>query len=48
MEADFIAYEALLYQVLSLDPAPSASEPIGQDRGPRRLADVQRDARKRS
>ena len=48
MEADLIAYEAPLYQVLSLDPAPSASEPIGRDRGPRRLADVLRDARTRS
>ena len=38
MEADLIAYEAPLYQVLSLDPAPSASEPISQARRTRATA----------
>ena len=44
IEADLLAYEAPLYQVLSLEPAPPASEPIGQDRGPRRLCDLLREA----
>ena len=40
IEADLIAYEAPLYQVLSLEPA----RPVREDRGPRRLADLLRDA----
>lgn len=45
IEADLIAYEAPLYQVLSLDPAPPARGPMREDRGPRRLAELLRDAR---
>lgn len=41
IEADLIAYEAPLYQVLSLEPA----RPVCEGRGPRRLADLLRDAR---
>ena len=43
VEADLIAYEAPLYQVLSLDPVPPRG-PARGDRGPRRLADLLRDA----
>lgn len=45
IEADLIAYEAPLYQVLSLD---RPGGPARADRGPRRLADVLREARARS
>ena len=45
IEADLIAYEAPLYQVLSLEPARPARAPVREDRGPRRLADLLRDAR---
>lgn len=47
IEADLIAYEAPLYQVLSLD-RPTAPAPARADRGPCRLADVLREARTRS
>ena len=43
IEADLIAYEAPLYQVLSLDPVPPRG-PTHEDRGPRRLAGLLRDA----
>lgn len=47
IEADLIAYEAPLYQVLSLD-RPGGPAPARADRGPCRLADVLREARTRS
>lgn len=43
IEADLVAYEAPLYQVLSLDPVPPRG-PVREDRGPRRLAELLRDA----
>ena len=46
IDADLIAYEAPLYQVLSLDRRATAEKPsIRRDRGPRRLADLLRDPR---
>ena len=46
LDADLIAYEAPLYQVLSLD-RPATVEPavMRRDRGPVRLADLLRDPR---
>ena len=44
IEADLLAYEAPLYQVLSLDPAPPPSDSIRPDRGPRRLSELLREA----
>ena len=46
IDADLIAYEAPLYQVLSLDrPATVEPAPMRRDRGPVRLADLLRDPR---
>ena len=44
IDADLIAYEAPLYQVLSLDrPTTVEPAPLRRDRGPVRLADLLRD-----
>ena len=46
IDADLIAYEAPLYQVLSLDrPTTVEPAPLRRDRGPVRLADLLRDPR---
>ena len=46
LDADLIAYEAPLYQVLSLDrPTTVEPAPLRRDRGPVRLADLLRDPR---
>ena len=46
IDADLIAYEAPLYQVLSLDRPASAGRPaMRRDRGPRSLADLLADPR---
>ena len=43
IDADLIAYETPLYQVLSLDRSVAAERPsIRQDHGPRRLAELLR------
>lgn len=43
IETDLIAYEAPLYQVLSLD-RPAGAAPMREDRGPCRLGQVLREA----
>ena len=46
IDADLIAYETPLYQVLSLDRPATVEQPsVRQDPGPRRLADLLRDPR---
>ena len=45
LDADLIAYEAPLYQVLSLDAATVEPPAMRRDRGPRSLADLLRDPR---
>ena len=47
IDADLIAYEAPLYQVLSLDRPTVEPAAMRRDRGPRSLADLLRDPRAR-
>ena len=45
IDADLVAYEAPLYQVLSLDASTVEPPAMRRDRGPRSLADLLRDPR---